>query len=422
MNYEEFLKQKGLEPGDVVKIDTITGTVQGILMPHHEFSDEGVLVVKLKNGYNIGLAIEKIKGVELVQKRKTVREEEGSVERSPELPDVAVVGTGGTIASYVDYHTGAVHPAKSPGELVKAMPELFRVANIHPEILFSVLSEDMDVKMWQQIAEKVAEKLRNGMGVVITHGTDTMGYTAAALAFMFTSLPCPVVLVGSQRSSDRPSSDAHLNLLSAVRFAASADVGDVCVVMHEGTSDNRCAVHPGTKVRKMHTTRRDAFRTVNAREAGYVDGEKVVVNGNLRKPGPLRYDTRMEERVNLLYYYPGMSERLFRAHFEGAKGVVIAGTGLGHVNSRFVPVVRDYIRQGCAVVMTSQCIHGTVNMNVYSTGRELIRAGVIDGKDMLAETAYVKLMWVLAHAGNQDEVKTLMETSIAGEISARREV
>ncbi|MEM3395884.1 MAG: Glu-tRNA(Gln) amidotransferase subunit GatD [Thermoplasmata archaeon] len=421
MNYEEFLKAKGLETGDTIAVQTTTGIFQGILMPHHEFSDEGAIVVKLKNGYNIGIAIEKIKSVELVQKRKIQEEKEVAVEQNPELPNVAIIGTGGTIASYVDYRTGAVHPAKSPGELVKAMPELFRIARISPEILFSVLSEDMNVKMWQQIAERIAEKFSNARGVVITHGTDTMGYTAAALSFMFSSLPGPVVLVGSQRSSDRPSSDAHLNLLSAVRFAASAEVGDVCVVMHENSSDTRCAVHLGTKVRKMHTSRRDAFKTINAEPVGFVEGEKVVVQG-VRKPGLLKFDTKLEENVNLLYFYPGMSEKLFRAFFDGARGVVIAGTGLGHVNSKFVPIVKEYIGQGCAVVMTSQCIHGTVNMNVYSTGRELVRAGVIDGKDMLPETAYVKLMWVLPRAKSQEEVKTLMVTNIAGEFSQRREV
>ncbi|MEM4161438.1 MAG: Glu-tRNA(Gln) amidotransferase subunit GatD, partial [Thermoplasmata archaeon] len=338
MKYEEFLREKGLEIGDLVAVRTPTGIFHGILMPHHGFSDEGVVVIKLKNGYNIGIAIEKIEGVEVVQRRRVFEGEEGSVAQNPELPDVAIIGTGGTIASYVDYRTGAVHPAKSPRELVRAMPELFRIANIHPEILFSVLSEDMNVRMWQQIAERVAERFSNARGVVITHGTDTMGYTAAALAFMFSSLPGPVVLVGSQRSSDRPSSDAYLNLLSAVKFAARAEAGDVCVLMHEGTSDTRCAVHPATKVRKMHTSRRDAFRTINAKPAGFVEGEKVVVNG-LRKPGTLKLDSRMEENVNLLYFYPGMCEKLFRSHFEDARGVVIAGTGLGHINSKFVPIV-----------------------------------------------------------------------------------
>lgn len=422
MNYEEFLKVKGLEIGDVAKVITNAGTFQGVLMPHHEFSDENVVVIKLGNGYNIGIAIEKIKNVEIIEKRKIVKEKEISVELNQNLPDVAIIGTGGTIASYVDYRTGAVHPAKSPGELLKAIPEIFSIANIHPDILFSVLSEDMNVKMWQEIGNKVAEWFRRARGVVITHGTDTMGYTAAALSFMFTSLPGPVVLVGSQRSSDRPSSDAHLNLLSAVRLAAVANLGEVCVVMHESTADTRCAIHRGTKVRKMHTSRRDAFKTINAEPAGFIDGEKIELNENIRKPSPLQFDARMEENVHLLYYYPGMSEKLFRAHFEGTKGVVIAGTGLGHVNSKFVPVIREYIREGCAVVMTSQCIYGTVNMNVYSTGRELIRVGVIDGKDMLAETAYVKLMWALAHAKSQEEVKHLMEQNIAGEISTRREV
>ncbi|MGC8913225.1 MAG: Glu-tRNA(Gln) amidotransferase subunit GatD [Thermoplasmata archaeon] len=422
MNYKEFLRANNLDVGDTVKITASNGEFTGIIMPHHEFSIPDVLILKLKNGYNVGIAIEKIKSLELLAKGGLGERKESVVEKKPQHPSVALLGTGGTIASYVDYRTGAVHPAKSPGELVAAIPELFSIANIQPEILFSILSEDMDVKTWQQLAESIAEKFRDSRGVVVTHGTDTMGYTAAMLSFMFQSLPGPLVLVGAQRSSDRPSSDAYLNLYAAVKLAAVADMGEVCVVMHENTSDTRCAIHRGTKVRKMHTSRRDAFRSVNTDPIGYIEGERLEIKGDYRKPSTLKFDTKVEENVSLLYFYPGIHERKFRMFFEGTKGVVIAGTGLGHVNSKFVPVIRDYIRNGGFVVMTSQCLFGTVNMNVYSTGRELLKAGVIDGKDMLPETAYVKLMWVLAHAKNSEEVRAMMEQNIAGEITERREV
>jgi len=424
MKYEEFMIEKGLERGDTIWLRTENAEFEGMIMPHHEFSDEDILILKLKNGYNVGIAIDKVREVKVLERGRKERREEKGIERTPNLPDVAILGTGGTIASYVDYRTGAVHPAKSPSDLLKRMPELFKIANIHAEVLFSLLSEDMDVKMWQAIGEKVAEMFTKfkARGVVITHGTDTLAYTAAALSFMFPSLPGPVVLVGSQRSSDRPSSDAYLNLLSAVRFASLANLGEVCVVMHDGLDDSVCAVHRGTKVRKMHTSRRDAFKTINGEKIGLVSSEKLEIYGKVRERAKLVFEPAFEENVSLLYYYPGMKERLLREYFEGAKGVVIAGTGLGHVHSKFVPIIREYVEKGCHVVMTSQCLYGCVNMNVYSTGRELIKAGVIDGKDMLPETAYVKLMWVLAHARNAEEVRELMLKNIAGEISERREV
>jgi len=421
MNYEEFLRTHNLVAGDRVRIQMDGGVLEGIIMPHHEFSAPEIITIKLKNGYNVGCSVESIRSIELLE-RAGIEVQSAVEHRQKEgLPVVSIIGTGGTIASYVDYRTGAVHPAKSPDELIKTMPEIFNIANIKPRILLSILSEDMNADYWRTIAEQVAQELKESSGVVVAHGTDTMGYTAAALAFMFQELPGPVILVGSQRSSDRPSSDAYLNLLSAVRVASGTDLGEVCVLLHEGPSDTRCAIHRATKVRKMHTSRRDAFKSINAEPLGYVEGEKIEITGEHRKRGELVYDTKLEERVNLLYFYPNMNEELFHAHFDRARGVVIAGTGLGHVSTKFVPYIREYIASGGCVVMCSQCLYGTVNMHVYSTGRALLAAGIIDGRDMLPETAYVKLMWVLAHARDKDEVRRMMMQNIAGEISERRE-
>jgi len=281
-----------------------------------------------------------------------------------------------------------------------------------------MLSENIEVSHWQALAEIIAKELNNGVaGVVIPHGTDTLGYTAAALSFLLKNLSGPVVLVGAQRSSDRPSSDAAQNLIAAATVAATADIGEVVVVMHGEISDTFSTIHRGTKVRKFHTSRRDAFQTVNDLPLGKVENGVITLHAPYRKKttGPVTTDTSMEEDVAILYFYPGMKPE----DIPEKKGIVLAGTGLGHVSAKLLPRVTKLIKDGTVIVMTSQCLFGRANMRVYSAGRDLIKAGVLPGEDMLPETAYVKLMWVLAHAKNKQDIEQLMMTNIAGEIAER---
>ncbi len=292
-------------------------------------------------------------------------------------------------------------------------------------VLFSIFSEDMKVRYWRKLAREVAKEL-NGVSkaVVIPHGTDTLGYTSAALSFMLKNLTGPVILVGAQRSSDRPSSDATLNLLSAARLAPT-DLGEVVVLMHDGTSDTYCTIHRGTKVRKMHSSRRDAFRSINDEPLGRVDvGNGVSWYGEYRRSsqGPVEVDDSMEEDVTLLHTHPDMKPAVFDACAEISKGVVLAGTGLGHAPRDLLSSIRRAVRNGVHVVMTTQCLYGRVGMYVYSRGRELVRAGVIPAEDMLPETALVKLMWVLGHTTDSGEVKELMGTNLVGEINPRLEL
>lgn len=338
---------------------------------------------------------------------------------------ISIIGTGGTIASKIDYATGAVSPAFSTKELLSAMPELKEIAEIETEVLFNILSENMTPKHYIEIAKKTAEVLnRGGDGVIITHGTDTLGYTSAALSFMLKNLEKPVVLVGSQRSSDRPSSDASLNLLSAARLAGSEHAG-VFAVMHGSTGDDFCYIHRGTRVRKMHSSRRDAFRSINEEPLGVIRGENIDLRkgAEIRKRGSGRVevDAKLEERVALLKSFPGISPQLFRHCAENYRGIVIEGTGLGHVPEALFDEIEKAVEKKVAVVMTTQTIYGRVNMRVYSTGRRLLQLGVIPGEDMISETAFVKLMHVLGKTKNMEEVKKLMLTNIAGEISERSE-
>ncbi|NJF24372.1 Glu-tRNA(Gln) amidotransferase subunit GatD [Thermococcus sp. Bubb.Bath] len=420
-----FMKKNNLNIGDLVRVTERDGsTYEGRVMPPYELSPGETLTIKLDNGYNIGILIDAIESIEVVEKAKEAPKMEFKevLPRKEGLPGVTILGTGGTIASRIDYKTGAVHAAFTAEELAKAVPEIFEIANITPKLLFNIMSEDMKPEYWKRIAHETAKALNSGEdGVVIAHGTDTLGYTAAALSFMLRNLTKPVVLVGSQRSSDRPSSDAATNLICSTRMA-TADAGEVMVVMHGETGDTYCLAHRGTKVRKMHTSRRDTFRSINDIPIAKVwpDGKIEYLRYDYRKrsEGEVEVDDSFEERVAILKIYPGVTSELLEFFVDkGYKGIVIEGTGLGHTPNYMIPAIERAVENGVAVCMTSQCLYGRVNLNVYSTGRRLLKAGVIPCEDMLPETAYVKLGWVLGHTDDPEEVRKMMLANYAGEIT-----
>ncbi|MCS7139994.1 MAG: Glu-tRNA(Gln) amidotransferase subunit GatD [Nitrososphaerota archaeon] len=430
INVPSPLRKLNLEPYDRVRVIKGSSIYEGILMPKTEVLGDDYVVIKLDNGYNVGFKLSDIK-VELLSKfyRSHVKPPQPSTLRA-NLPLISVIGTGGTIASRVEYKTGAVYPSLSAEDLYEAIPELSDVAVISTRTIFNIFSEDMRPEYWSTIAKAIAEELLKNdvQGVVVTHGTDTMGYTSAALSFALQQLPVPVVMVGAQRSSDRPSSDAALNMLGATLVAAHAPFAEVVVTMHESISDESLIVMRGTKVRKCHTSRRDAFKTINDKPiARVVKGKDIVMLTKDFKPRTvdrksLRVYPSFDSRVALIKVYPGVPlEAIEWPLHAGFKGVVIEGTGLGHAPSYTFPSIKKLIDNGIVVVMTSQCLWGRVNMNVYRTGVELLRMGVIPCEDMLPETALVKLMWCLANAKDEDEVKSLMMTNIAGEISSRTE-
>ncbi|AEC50967.1 glutamyl-tRNA(Gln) amidotransferase subunit D [Pyrococcus sp. NA2] len=428
MEIKKFLEEKNLNIGDYVEVTKIEDgdlvKYKGIIMPPYELSEGDTLVLKLDNGYNIGISIEKIKDVRVIERAKAKPEVhfKAELEKKEELPDVTIIGTGGTIASRIDYETGAVYPAFTAEELAKAVPEIFEIANVKTKLLFNIFSEDMKPKHWIKIAHEVAKHLNSGdEGVIIAHGTDTMGYTSAALSFMLRNLGKPVILVGAQRSSDRPSSDAAMNLICATRMAVS-EAAEVMVVMHGETGDTYCLAHRGTKVRKMHTSRRDAFRSINDIPIAKIfpDGRIEFLRKDFRKRknSEVWVDDKLEEKVALVKIYPGISSEIIDFLVDrGYRGIVIEGTGLGHAPNDMIPSIQRAIEEGTIVCMTSQCLYGRVNMNVYATGRRLLKAGVIPCEDMLPETAYVKLMWVLGHTQDPNEVREMMLRNYAGEIT-----
>ncbi|MEM4311838.1 MAG: Glu-tRNA(Gln) amidotransferase subunit GatD [Nitrososphaerales archaeon] len=414
----EFLKRYGVEVGDLISICSIDGELEGTLIPRYAYADDEHIVIKLKNGYNLGVRIDKIKNIIRRAKGEKPRFTKAPLPKfDPNLPLISIISTGGTIASRIDYRTGAVYPALSAEDLYSVVPEIGNYANVDAEILMSLYSENITPKDWGLMAKKIHEKIQKGVkAVIITHGTDTLGYTAAALSFALRGLPIPVILVGAQRSSDRPSSDAATNLIGATILGTRGNLKGVFVVMHDGLSDDRLAVHIGTKVRKNHTSRRDAFESVNIAPIAYIEKENIVQNYSVDEKEGLIIRPDFEEKVALIKFYPNMNPKIIDFFIdEGYRGIVLEGTGLGHVSSRCYESLKRAIKEGLLVCMTSQCIWGRVRMTVYDTGRDLLSLGILPLEDMLPETAYVKLSWVLANSNSIEEAKELMLKNLAHE-------
>lgn len=422
----ETLKKFDAKIWSEVEIETTETVFTGIILPRSETADEFHIVLKLPTGYNIGIAASKIKDIKINGRKEAhYKIPEKEFPFDPKKPRVKLFGTGGTIASRLDYRTGAVIPAFSPGELYGSVPELADICNLETEKLYGVFSENMGPEQWIGTAKKVAEEIEKGVqGIVIGHGTDTMHHTAAILSFMIQESPVPIVMVGSQRSSDRPSSDAALNLIHSVKTAAESDIAEVMVCMFGPTSDVYGLLHRGTRVRKMHSSYRSTFRTIGDIPIAMVDREKIT---------PLRTDYKrrrndnkvilkpyFEERVGIVYYYPNMHPDMIYSMIDnGYKGIVIAGTGLGHVNKPLYPALKKCQDNNIAVYMTVQTLWGYVQMYVYDTGRDMMELGVVPAANMLPEVAYVKLGWALGQTNDLEEVKKIMLTPIAGEITER---
>jgi len=411
--------------GDAL-VKTTRGDFSGIILPRSENDDDYHIVLKLKTGYNVGIDVNTIKDMKEVGYKEAhykIPEKEFPV--SDDKPNVKLFGTGGTIASRLDYRTGAVIPAFSPGELYGAVPELADVCNLKTEKLFAVFSENMGPGQYKKLAISIGEEIKKGIdGIVIGHGTDTLHHTAAALSYMIQNSPVPIVLVGSQRSSDRPSSDAALNLIHATSAAAYSDIAEVVVCMFGPTSDEYGLLHQGTRVRKMHSSYRSTFRTIGDIPIATITREKITPLKNdynrRRKDRKVQILPYFEEKIAMIYYYPNMQPDIIDSLIDnGYKGIVIAGTGLGHVNKPLYPAIKRCQEKNIPVFMTVQTLWGYVHMFVYDTGRDLMSAGVIPAENMLPEVAYIKLGWVLGQTNDPEEVKELMLKPICKDITLR---
>lgn len=424
----QMIKAVGASIGDKVELTTDGESVEGLLMPRVAGRGDTHIVLKLATGYNVGVKIGEKTRIQVIGTgAKPAMSKPPTPNPTKGLPLVTIFSTGGTIASRVDYRTGAVEAALSAEDLYSFVPELASEANVSAKVLYSLFSENFTAKHWKEIAESVSKEIQSGVsGVVIAQGTDTLGYCAAAMSFAIQFSPVPIVFVAAQRSSDRPSSDAATNLIGAVSVAARAPFAGVVVVMHQWLSDDTLLVHRGTKIRKCHTSRRDAFKSIGASPIArlHIEGRRLEMLENVfpaRGSSEVVCKPNFDDRVSLVQFYPGMDPGIIDWYVtNGYRGLILEGTGLGHVSARCYPILERAVKSGIFVGMTSQCLWGRVDMNVYSTGIDLQKIGVHPLEDMLPETALVKLMWVLGQTDDPRRIAQMMGTNLAGEISPRR--
>jgi glutamyl-tRNA(Gln) amidotransferase subunit D len=422
----EILKKFNVRVWGIAEFETTRGFFKGTVLPRAENDDDHHIVVKIATGYNIGIdthTIQSMKEVNYFKANYKIPEKEFPF--TPNLPKVKLIGTGGTIASRLDYRTGAVIPAFSPGELYGAVPELAEICNLHTEKVFAVFSENMGPDQYKALAIAIKKEIESGVdGIVIGHGTDTLHHTAMALSFMVQNPPVPIILVGSQRSSDRPSSDAALNLMHSCYAAGHGDIAEVMVCMFGPTSDEYGFLHRGTRVRKMHSSYRSTFRTIGDTPIATVKrGEVKLIKkkyNHRRKDRNVDIYPFFEDRISMIYFYPHMHPDTIDSLVDlGYKGIIIIGTGLGHVNKELYPAILRARDRGVAVYMTVQTLWGYVHMYVYDTGRDLMAMGVIPLENMLPEAAYIKLGWALGQTSDLEKVKEIMLTPINEEITGR---
>lgn len=427
------LTNKSYNQGDWVRVEKDGTVYEGKVMP----SEKGYITLKMKSGYNAGFLESKVK-VSLLESKAEVLESPGkgqspkqasietsssSTEGAGKLPKISILSTGGTIASKIDYRTGAVTSQFTANDILSAIPELREIGDFKGRVISSILSENMEPAAWEKLAEAVVEEIEAGAdGILITHGTDTMMYSAAALSFMIET-PVPIVFVGSQRSADRPSSDNAMNAICAALVAGS-DIAEISVVMHGTSSDDYCEVHRGTKVRKMHTSRRDAFKSLNSKPIAHVDYDnwkiEPLIAYTKRGEVSLKFKPGLETKCALVKFTPGAEPAILDSYIKaGYRGIVIEGTGLGHVSTKWIPSIKKATDAQIPVVITSQCLSGRVCDRVYDTGRDILKAGAIEGGDALPEITLVKMMWILGQTNNFKEARKLLGTDLKGEITNR---
>ncbi len=388
-----------------IKLHLKNEILEGILVKE----DDKHLTLKLVSGYNIGIEKHKIERIEEIREITHTKTEIKATQDSA-LPKVLIIHTGGTIASKVDYQTGAVTARFSPEELIDMFPELKDLAKIESKLMGNMASDDMRFAHYNLMAKEI-EKNKDVKGIIITHGTDTIHYTSAALSFIFEHLPIPVVLVGSQRSSDRGSSDSAMNLISAVAFIANTSLKGVFICMHESMDDENCIILNGLNAKKLHSSRRDAFKPINVKPIARVSFSTKEIeyiseypSSSLNAEGKLKIHLFNESlKIGIMVSHPNM----FASEFGDYDGLILEGTGLGHfpineideMTSEHTKIKEKLmaLSKKIPVVMTLQTVYGSVNMNIYTPGRKLIEMGVIGNLSSLnTETAFIKLAWLLS--------------------------
>jgi glutamyl-tRNA(Gln) amidotransferase subunit D len=437
------------KPGDLVEVHLTHKIYEGTLLETPE-TEKGIILLKLETGYNIGFQKKEVQEIKKIKSKK-IQEEKFKIKEDNKKSNIAMIITGGTIAAKSNPKKGGVDWLDTPESLFNIYPEIFNKVNISKvEIPFMKASEDMDYKDWQAIA-KTAEKLLNDkeiQGIIVTHGTDFLHYTSAALSFFLQNLNKPVILTYSQRSIDRASSDANLNLQCSA-LAAISDIAEVMLVGHATTNDDYCYAIRGTKARKFHSSKRNAFKSVNEKPIAKITSEHIEILNNYKPRGKktkVKLDAKFSDKVAVIKFYPGQNPDILDFYVRKKyKGIILEMGALGHIATKrarnsWTQKLKQVQEKGLIVCAVTQCIYGRTDPLVYSNGREILDTGVIYLKDMLSETALVKLGWVLGHrpelkfspssskngrtkdwTKHREWVKEKMLTNFAGELNNRLE-
>lgn len=422
------------KPGDQVTIRLKDNhTESGIIVPS---SNKNVTLLKLSTGYNVGFENQDITEIKITKKAQEAKQTQGeqSFPKNKDLKTISILHTGGTIASKVDYRTGGVVASFTPEDLINLFPELPKIANIESDLIAQMWSDDLRTIHMQKIARAIEKKIKKGAdGIIVGIGTDNLAVAAAAVSFMVEHSPIPILFVGSQRSSDRGSSDAAMNLICAVKFITQTDFAGVAICMHASSEDNYCNILPATKTYKLHSSRRDAFCAINADPIAQVEykGDTITFNTEdylKRNNQKAIIKDQMEERVAICKIHTNMFAEQFKA-YRNFKGLILEGTGLGHApihspkgaeeHQKIKEELQKLAKSGTIIAMTTGCLFGPVDLDVYSKGRDQQEIGIISAKDMLATTAQMKLSWLLANEEDPQKIKKLMQINLRGEISEK---
>ena len=420
------MKKDSFEPGDLIQVTTSSEEIKGTFLPSN---NKEILSLKLSSGYNLSIKKSEIKSIKILEKHIPKVKKNVETTHKNSLPTITILHTGGTISSRVDYTTGAVYPQFSPEDLINKFPKLKDYANIKSRLISNMFSENIRFHNYNSIAKEVEKEISSKVdGIIITHGTDTLHYTSAALSFILEDLSIPVILVGSQRSSDRPSSDASLNLISATRFIKETDFAGVAICMHQSIEDKNVVILPACKTRKLHTSRRDAFKSINSSPIAIIsDKIEFLTKEHTKKENKKLKLKPIKEnlKIGILKAHPNMLSKEID-NYNSFDALIIEGTGLGHIavekidsksheNEKVLNSIKRLSKK-MPIIMTSQCIFGRVNMDVYSPGRKLQEAGVINNNsDITTETAFIKAAWLLSN--HKKEFYELWNKNLRGEIN-----
>ncbi len=326
-------------------------------------------------------------------------------------PRILILTTGGTI-TMLRNEDGTLSLCRDAGSLLGCVPELSQIADIDLLALASIDSSNLQPGLWRAVATAIYERMNQYDGFVVTHGTDTIAYTSAALAFMIQELPKPIVVTGAQVPLGEIGNDGYVNLINAVRVATS-DLAEVAVVFGS-------QIIYGTRAKKTSVFDLQAIVSVNEQSMGdiglFIKFNATPMGRNRRKP---LLQPSLNENVARIAVYPGFKPDVLEHLVETHDGIVLEGYGAGHIPTEansLMPAIKAATAGNVPVVVCTQCIVGSTQMETYQVGREALLAGAIPALDMTPETALVKLMWVLGQTRDMVTIHSKMQKPFAREI------